>query len=168
MAKLPEAIIQQRPQLLVTKAWICFYQFALGSIPPLLEALELVLDDDASSLALQGEVDFFWGHHLYWLGESVRSLDLLNHALERIPEDHHAARAEAEIFWGLASQMAGHEMEAVQSLNRIASDESSLPPRRRTRVLGSLIFIHVLSGELTKAAQATAQLRALGMRDKDA
>ena len=168
MARLPDAIIQRRPQLLVTKAWICFYQFALGSIPPLLEALELVLDDDASSLALQGEVDFFWGHHLYWLGESVRSLDLLNHALERIPEDHPAARAEAEIFWGLASQMSGQETEAVERLNRIAHGEPPPPPIRQSRVLGSLVFIDLLSGELTKAAQVTLQIRALGLKGKDA
>jgi LuxR family maltose regulon positive regulatory protein len=161
MAKLPAAIILQRPQLLILRAWVFFYQFALGAVPPLLEALETILGDDAISEALRGEVYFFWGHHWYWLGESVRSLDLLNHALEQIPVAYHSARAEAELFWGLASQMSGQKAEAVERLNRTAYGEPPPPPVRQMRLLGSLVFIHLLSGDLAKAAQAALQMQSI-------
>jgi LuxR family maltose regulon positive regulatory protein len=164
MAKLPEATIQQRSQLLILKAWVAFYQFALGMIPPLLETLENLLEDDTSSQPLRGEVDFFWGHHCYWQGESARSLGLLDRALERIPEEYRTARAEAELFWGLASQMCGQKTEAVQRLNSLASGEPPPPPVRQMRLLGSLAFIYLLSGDLTRAAQAALQMQSIATK----
>jgi LuxR family maltose regulon positive regulatory protein len=168
MARLPEAIIQQRPQLLLAKIWVSYYHFALGAIPPLLEAVETMLDDDAASQPLWGEVDFFWGHHWYWQGQSSRSLDLLSRALERIPEAYHAARGEAELWWGLASQYSGQRMEAVQRLNSILHGEQPPPPVRQIKLLGALVFIRMLSGELTEVTQATPQIRDIAIRSQNA
>jgi LuxR family maltose regulon positive regulatory protein len=168
LAKLPEAIIQQRPQLLLAKTWVSYYHLALWAIPPLLEALETMLDDDAASQPSWGEVDFFWGHHWYWQGQSSRSLDLLGRALERIPEAHHAARGEAELWWGLASQYSGQRTEAVQRLNSILHGEQPPPPVRQVKLLGALVFIHMFSGELTKVAQATPQIRDIAIRSQNA
>ena len=168
MARLPEAIIQQRPQLLLAKIWVSYYHFALGAIPPLLEAVETILDNDAASQPLWGEVDFFWGHHWYWQGQSNRSLDLLSRALERIPEAYHAARGEAELWWGLASQYSGQRMEAVQRLNSILHGEQPPPPVRQIKLLGALVFVRMLSGELTEVAQATPQIRDIAIRSQNA
>jgi LuxR family maltose regulon positive regulatory protein len=168
LAKLPEAIIQQRPQLLLAKTWVSYYHLALRAIPPLLEALETMLDDDAASQPLWGEVDFFWGHHRYWQGQSSRSLDLLSRALERIPEAHHAARGEAELWWGLASQYSGERTEAVRKLNSILYREQPPPPVRRVKLMGALAFIHMLSGELTEVARATPQIRDIAIRSQNA
>jgi LuxR family maltose regulon positive regulatory protein len=168
MAKLPDAIIQQRPQLLLAKAWVSYYHFALGAIPPLLEAVETMLDDDATSQPSWGEVDFFWGHHWYWQGQSRRSLDLLSRALERIPEAHHAARGEAELWWGLASHYSGQRTEAVQKLNSILYREQPPPPVRQIKLMGALVFTHMLSGELAEVAQATPQIREVAIRSQNA
>ena len=157
MAKLPDDIIQQQPRLLIAKAWVSYYRFALWAIPHLLESIETTLDDEAITQPLWGEVDFFWGHHWYWQGQSTRSLDLLRRALERIPKVHHLARGEAELFWGLASLMSGQKEEAVQKLNRWLYDDQAPHPGRQTKLLGSLIFIYLLSGELPEVAQLAQQ-----------
>lgn len=168
MAKLPEAIIQQRPQLLLARAWVSYYHLALRAIPPLLEALETMLDDDAASQPLWGEIDFFWGHHWYWQGQSSLSLDLLSRALERIPEAHHAARGEAELWWGLASQYSGQRAEAVQKLNSIIYGEKPPHPVRQVKLLGALVFMHMISGELIEVARATPQIRDIAIRSQNA
>jgi len=168
MVKLPEAIIQQRPQLLLAKTWVSYYHLALKAIPPLLKALETLLDDDAASQPWWGEVDFFWGHHWYWQGQSSRSLDLFSRALERIPEAHHAARGEAELWWGLASQYSGQRMEAIQRLNSILQGEQPPPPVRRLKLLGALVFMRMLSGELIEVARATPQIRDIAIRSQNA
>jgi LuxR family maltose regulon positive regulatory protein len=159
MAQLPDDIIQQRPKLLLAKAWVSFHQFALGAIPPVLEAVEAVLDDDEITQPLWGEVDFFWGHHWYWQGQSSRSMDLLDRALERIPKTHYLARGEAEAFWSFASQMVGREKEAVRTLNQWFYGEQTPHPGRQIKELGSLVFIHLLSSELTEAVREAQQIQ---------
>ncbi len=161
MARLPDSVIRQRPRLLIAKAWVGFHQFAVQSIPPLLELAGTVLEDDATAQPLWGEVDFFWGHHWYWQGQRTRSLDSLNRALERIPKDHHLARGEAEVFWSLASQMSDRKEEAVGRLNRWLYDEQTPHPGRQTKLLGTQVFLDILSGEFNDAVPLNRQLHEL-------
>lgn len=164
LAQLPADVIQQRPELLIAKAWVSFHQFALRAIPPILENIETILDDDENTQPVRGEVDFFWGHHLFWQGENTRSLEFLQRALQRIPEVHHLARGETELFWGVASQMSGHETQAVRTLNQWLYYGQTTHPGRQTKLLGSLIFIHVLSGKLNQAAQVTQQAQDMAQK----
>ncbi len=164
MARLPDSVIRQRPRLLIAKAWVRFHQFALQSIPPLLKLVETILEDDAAVQPLWGEVDFFWGHHWYWQGEHARSLDSLNRALEKIPKAHHLARGEAEVFWGLVSQMSDKKEEAIWRLNRWLLDEQTPHPGRQTKLLGTPIFIYLLSGQLNDAAPLTRQLHEIATK----
>jgi LuxR family maltose regulon positive regulatory protein len=164
MAKLPESVIRQRPRLLIANAWVGFHQFAMQSISPLLKHVETILEDDANSQPLWGEVDFFWGHHWYWLGQRSRSLDSLNRALEKIPKAHHLARGEAEVFWSLASQMSDQKEEAIRRLNRWLYDEQEPHPGRQTKLLGTLIFIYLLSAELNDAAPLTRRVYELATK----
>jgi len=167
MARLPDDIIQQRPKLLLAKAWVSFHNFALWVIPPILEAIETILDDDETTQPLWGEVDFFWGHHWFWQGQSSRSMDLLGRALERIPKTHHLARGETELFWGLAVQMGGQKNEAVRTLNKWIYQEQTPHPGRQIKDLGSLIFIFLLSGELTEAARVAQQIQDMATKSNN-
>ena len=167
IARLPDSVIRQRPRLLIATAWIKFYQFSLQFIPPLLELVGSILENGAIPKPLLGEVDFFWGHLWYWQGERTRSLDFLNRALERIPKAHHQARGEAEISWGLISQMSGQKEEAVRSLNRWLHDEQTPHPGRQTKLLGSLIFIYLLSGGLNDAVLLSRQVHELATKHKN-
>jgi len=162
--RLPDGVIRQRPRLLIAKAWLRFHQFALGSIPPLLKLVETIQEDDAAAQPLWGEVDFFWGHHWYWLGQRTRSLDALNSALEKIPKAHHLARGEAEVFWSLASQMSDQKEEAIRRLHRWLYDEQEPHLGRKTKLLGALIWIEVLSGDLNEAATLNRQLHELAIK----
>ena len=132
IAQLPDNIIKERPKLLLVKAWVFFHKFALGAIPPILETIEKILGDDETTKPLRGEVDFFWGHHWYWQGQSVRSLEFLDRALARIPGKFHLARGEAELFWGLASQISGQKNEAIQKLSKWFYYDPSPHPGRQT------------------------------------
>ena len=164
LARLPDSVIRQRPRLLIAKAWIGFHQFALQTIPPLLELVGTILIDDETAPPLQGEVDFFWGNHWYWQGQRTRSLDLFNRALENIPKTHHLARGEAEVFWSLASQMSDQKEEAVQRLNSWLYDEQPPHPGRQTKLLGTLIFLDILSGDFNDAVLHTLQAQELAAK----
>jgi LuxR family maltose regulon positive regulatory protein len=104
-------------------------------------------------LRLQGDVDFFWGQQLYWMGETSICLDYLRSAIERIPVNYHVARGEAELFWSLAHQATGQLEKAVQWTNQWLYYGETPQPARAFRLMGALIFIYILSGNLTRANQ---------------
>jgi len=157
--KLPAELIQQRPLLLLAKAWIAYFHAVPAAIPPLLETLEALLDavEDEEAQSLQGEIDFFWGHHWYWQVQFDRSLERLERALERIPKSYHVARSIALVFWGLAAQASGQKREVIRRLQRMLYSRRSLAPPFRLRVLGTPVLVHMLSGELPQAAQAVLE-----------
>jgi LuxR family maltose regulon positive regulatory protein len=164
LAWLPDSTIQQRPKLLIARAWVMFYHFELRAIPPILEDAEKCLaqlGDDASTQALQGEIDFFWGHHWFWQGQNTRSFELFNRALAWIPNSSFGVRGHGFLFWGLASQMSDRKQEAVRAFNEWLYSEQRSHPLRRIRPLGSLAFIHLLSGELAEAVQVTQQMQGI-------
>ncbi|KPK04238.1 MAG: hypothetical protein AMJ56_17815 [Anaerolineae bacterium SG8_19] len=158
LAKLPDDIEKRRPGLMLARAWVYFYQFALGAIPPLLQMIESAVEDEPDATSMTAEVDFFWGHHWYWLGESQRSLDKLSMALEHLPATYHQGRAEAEIFHALARHSLGQKEAVVQELRKTLHTDH-LPDSIRFRLFGALIFIHILSSESNKAIQVTLQMR---------
>ncbi|MFC1996140.1 LuxR C-terminal-related transcriptional regulator [Chloroflexota bacterium] len=164
LSRLPEDILRHRPRILIAKAWVSFHQFELQAIPPILELVEKNLDDEVTTQPLWGEVDFFWGHHRYWLGQRTRSLDSLNRALKRIPKTHHLARGEAEVFWSLANQMCGQKEMVVRQLNRWLHDEQAPHPGRQTKLLGTLIFLDLLSAEFNDAAPMNRHLHELAIK----
>ncbi len=158
LSRLPDDIIQQRPGLLMARAWVSNFQGAFWAIPPILQKLESFIDpEDTTAQGLWGELDFFKGICSFWEGQGERSMKLLRHALERIPQAHIGVRNSAEIYFGVASQSAGQGETIVQSYQKMLYHERS-ESTRKGRLLGTLIFIHLLSGNLFQAHDASRQL----------
>jgi LuxR family maltose regulon positive regulatory protein len=165
LSQLPDDIVQQRPELLLARAWVMNFQFALWDIPPLLAAAGTLLAEESNPL-IEGEIDLFNGIFSLWEGHGERSMTLLRRALERIPLANVGARNEAEIYLAGALQIAGHGKTAVQTYRKKFYNERSVGTRKM-RLLGALIFIHLLSGELVEADEATRQLKDMTTRNKD-
>ena len=158
--KLPDEIVQQRPELLLAKAWVLRFRFALRAIPPLLKTIETLLSEEAQELPC-GEVDTIKGICLYWQGQGKRSLELIGCALERIPAANIGVRNDAELYFALSSQITGKP--AVHTIRKKLYNEK-YKGTRKIRLLGSLIFIHLLSGELVKAEEAARQVKNMATR----
>ena len=166
LAKLPDDIVQQRPELLLAKAWVLNYTFALWAIPPLLDAIETLPGKESKEFS-RGEVDLFNGIFLFWEGQGERAMELLSRALERIPIANIGVRNEAEIYFAISSQIAGQGKTTVQTYRREFYNETS-EGTRKMRLLGSIIFIHLLSGELVKADEAARHLKDMATRASNA
>ena len=162
LSQLPDDIVHQRPALLLAKAWVLSFQFALWAIPPLLDTVGTLLVEEAKEL-IGGELDLFNGIFLFWEGQGERSLELLGRALKRIPAANIGIRNEAEIYFAVSSQIAGHGKTTVQTYRRKFYNETS-ESTRKMRLLGSLVFIHLLSGELVEADEATRRLKEMTTR----
>jgi LuxR family maltose regulon positive regulatory protein len=162
LAQLPDDIVQQRPALLMAKAWVLNFQFALWAIPPLLNAIKTLLGEESKEFP-GAEMDLFHGIFLFWEGQGELATELLGRALEQIPAANMGVRNEAEIYFAGSSQIAGRGKRTVQTYRRKFYHETP-EGTRKMRLLGSIIFIHLLSGELVEAEEATRQLKDMATR----
>ena len=162
LSLLPDEIVRRRPELLLAKAWVLNYQFALWAIPPLLEAVETLPKDESTKLP-QGEIDLFNGIFSFWEGRGERAMALLQRALERTPEKNIGVRNEIVMYLAGSRQIAGQGRTAIREYRRRFCNEVSEGPYK-LRLLAAISFIHLLSGELREAQEAIRQVSDMATR----
>jgi LuxR family maltose regulon positive regulatory protein len=158
LSEFPDRIIQQYPELLMARVWALYHHFDLPAIPPILDLVESLQGKAAIEPPLRAEIDFFRGYILYFQNEGARSLKHLQNALKNVPEDHHEVRGQIEILRGLANQMEGREEEAINTLQDLINDRKLPKTIGRTRLLVTVVYISIISGDLNKALMENQQL----------
>ena len=155
---LPGEIIQQSPRLLMTRAWLLYHHFAYPKIPPVIDAAEALLTDLPADRSVRGEIDFFRGLFLYFANDGTRSLEHLTRAREQVPETHVEICSQIEILHGLAMQMIGQPESALKHLNALLDQPVWENNIGRTRLLVTVVYIHIIAGRLRPAAAVNRQL----------
>lgn len=165
---LPAALLAQRPALLVAQAWIRVFQFYLAALPPLLHQAQRLLDDstlalpESESSLLRIEIDHLWGTLLYLRGEGQASYTALQTRLApRAAATHPFLYGRSVLYLSLASQMVGQVEYARHIIHEALQSAHPHPIVLTMRLLGALVFIGLLEGDLGGAQQATAQARSL-------
>ena len=105
----------------------------------------------------EGVDSLFKGVISYWQGNGSLSLKFIEDTLDRIPTAHTMIRGFAESYFGLAGQMQGQEERVLNVLSDLLNDPLLETPRKM-RVLISLIWIHMISGDLAVASTLNQQL----------
>lgn len=165
MQLLPNQLIDQRPQLLLTRALLLAFRNADGEqIAPYLHAAEKLLEqhagtlDEAERLALKGEIHALYSLIYVHSGDGERSLHHARLAHMYVPQMHTYMRGIALFYLGDAYQLTGNTTEALQTLQNelktLRAEEISVQMRIRL----SLGQIYLVNGELYQAAQAFQQL----------
>jgi LuxR family maltose regulon positive regulatory protein len=155
--RLPNEIKQQRPTLLLTQAWVHMARFRVWESMSMIESAEAILGDDETDPALRGEIDFFMAYLLYWQNQGVEGFQLLQRSLKRLPSTYLMPRGEAQYLWGLVGQQAGKQGMVVKGLTGMLTKEFAQQDPQKSRLLGSLGFIHLISGELIKSEEMVQQ-----------
>lgn len=155
---IPKEIEQERPILLLIRAWIYYEQSKSLELFDIIERIDSLLKDDSSKVELVGELYFFKGYFSYFSGEAEKSREFLEESLSKIKHNMDYIQGEVELFLGVSRQMCGEEELAVESLNK--SLEIADPSRTLylTRIYGGLAFIYMLSGKLSKIKDAVSQM----------
>ncbi len=104
---------------------------------------------------------------LFWNGRVEASLERFQLALQKMDRTHIGARNEIEIYIATASQMLGQGQPVVSKYQQELYNEAK-DGTRKARLIGSLIFIHLLSGELAKALKWAKTILDLGIRTSNA
>lgn len=159
LPRLPDTVVQKRPELLMATAWRHHYRLEIDAIPPILDRLDDLLTDSVEMRNLSGEVAFFRGFFSFFQGDGARSEDYLKHALEQIPVTDVWVRGETELLFGLAGQMEGDQDRVTRVLTDWLNGPSPLNPVRETRLLVALVFVYYIAGDLQGAEEYIQRLR---------
>jgi LuxR family maltose regulon positive regulatory protein len=158
LTMLPAGITQERPALLLTKAWIANCRHHLGQIPLIIEQLESLFAGQTVDTTLLGEFAFFQGNIQYWEGQAERSQQRLEKALSLLTVKQNHIQGESELLLGLARCMAGQKERVVRALEERLQGVDSPEGYFHSRLLAGLVFIHLLCGNLSRARMEAQRL----------
>lgn len=147
LSQLPDEVVQERPELLLARAWIHFYHFEIAAIPPLMDRIDELMSGDPETHDLSGEVAMFRGFFWFFHNDGARSLKYLEHALDRIAVTDIRFRVVNEMLFGLAGQMEGQRDRVTRTLTGWLNDPSPLHPLRETNLLWILMIVYYIDGD---------------------
>jgi ATP/maltotriose-dependent transcriptional regulator MalT/ActR/RegA family two-component response regulator len=153
-----EDIVQKYPSLLISMVWVNYHHFYIQAIPALLDTIEALNADGTNIGPFRGEINFFRGYMSFFLNEGARSLEYLDEAMQSVPESYYELHGQIEILHGLAEQSQGQEDVAVHAREEVLAQNPSMQSIRKTRILATLVYIHLMSGDLDRAWLANQQL----------
>ena len=161
---LPSAIRQGRPALLFTDAWLAFTRLQLERIPPILERIEALFEDDDMDDVTSGGLAFFRGNQAYWEGRPEQSVPLLEEALRLLDGHQPHVESNAEIILGLSRSMLGQGGRALEALEHRIRGFERQEGQYFAHLIGALVFIHLLSGDLVQARVEAMRLHHVARR----
>jgi LuxR family transcriptional regulator, maltose regulon positive regulatory protein len=161
LGMLPVSIVDQRPLLLIAKAWVEYFRFNQLDIPNYLSKIESMLESFSGQQSLSGDIAFFKGYIALIQDDGASSLQHTREALDLIPPVNSLARGEAEIIFGLAGQMEGEAEEGFKLLHERLYSGVDVRNIEKTRVLAAFIFMRIISGKLIEASSINADLERL-------
>jgi LuxR family maltose regulon positive regulatory protein len=165
---MPDAIVQERPALLIAQAVVHSIQHRLRAVPPLLRrATELLRTNSGVGAALPvevlyGTIDALWAQDLYHKGQSAAGVHLAARALAALPTTAPYARGSAIMWSALLKQVAGKEEHATQWLEQVIDTDES--PSVTARALLALCVITRFAGRLDQCQAAAERLLVYAQR----
>jgi LuxR family maltose regulon positive regulatory protein len=161
IARFPEDCLRNQPSILITKGWLSNFRGAIWGIPPILERLDFLRQNEALGPSLEGEIEFFKAVVLFWNGRIEESLDRVKRAQSSIDKNRTGAQNEMDIYFATSSQMLGRDQSVIQKYQQEIYQQAKDGPRK-ARLIGCLVFVYMLSGDLAEALPWVRKLRDMG------
>lgn len=131
MNRMPRYVVNKRPILLMTQAWLMSTQFRMSEIEPILLRVESLLREQGLDLPLgatkmlEGEIAILRSQAAYFQGNGQLCLELADSALFNLPLQHSYGRGFAYLFKCGGQQISG-DLEGAYTVVREALAEDSL------------------------------------------
>jgi len=164
LSLLPEDLLQQRPGLLVARAFVNSFLSRLAVIPPLLQQAEALLDDvdqpdEPDQRAIRGAVALLRAQQLYFEVNSAEGMRVAQRALDDLPATALYARSGAFLYRAMHHHLAGQGDEAIPVIEEIVETDPGLSGMV-DRLLLTLCFIYQQNGQLDQVLLSARRLLA--------
>ena len=164
LSLLPDDLLQQRPALLVARAYVNSFLSRLAAIPPLLQQAEELLDDPdqpdhTDQRAIRGAIAVLRAQQLYFEVNSTEGARVAQRALDDLPATALYARSGAFLYRALHQHLAGQGDEAIRVIEQIVETDPDLSATV-DRLLLALCFIYQQNGQLDQVLMSARRLLA--------
>ena len=165
ISQLPRELVGSRPRLLLIDAWYMGTQFRLGELPPILERITAMIEEDSpdsseeDKVILRGEIAALWSLMHYWLGHGQQSLGHATHALEVTPMDHRWVRGIALTYHIGAHQLVGKRDRVYDLVQMALAEDRQYGSTCPHRIYMGLMLSEILAGDLQSAEQTAIKLQ---------
>jgi ATP/maltotriose-dependent transcriptional regulator MalT len=151
MSRLPRQVIDQRPGLVLTEAWLLHHRASLVAVPPRLARAGALLQQalpEEERTRLQGEIDALTSQLVYWMADGEGTLTIARRALAETPLEHSYVREAAYLFVAAGLQMLGETGGAIEALHEALREDRFHGSAYATHVLRALCFIYWMAADL--------------------
>jgi len=152
-------IREQRPELLLARAWIAYERHQILDLPDLVQRIFPLLDESAEGTPLWGELHFLKGAALYWSGDGKASHECFAIAQDCLGTEHQLFLGLTCLLDGLSSHMCGDYQGAVDTLQHQLRQASSQQSTYYTRLLSGLYFAHMMAGNPASARSEAVRIK---------
>ncbi len=161
---LPGELINDRPGLLLARAWQQQWRWQYGTMIPLLERAEDLLSRDAEATTeaerqiLRGEIDTLWSALWFARGDGPRCLEYAQRAGEHLPAALVYLRGFYFSYLAWGYQMTGQARRGIHVLEKALASEEAREVLFTSRMLLGLATIYYLSGDIRLQEQLASRL----------
>jgi LuxR family maltose regulon positive regulatory protein len=169
LSLLPEAVVHQRPALLVARAVVYTIQDRPGAVPPLLREADALLDGAGSEPGVGGQsdvrgtIDTLRAQYFYDTNNSAEGIRVAERALAQLPPTAVYVRDAALAYLAMHQHLAGQGPAAIRMLEETIETEAASGVVM-VRALMALCHIHRQDGNLDATAGAARRLLALAQQ----
>lgn len=159
---LPSVVVDSDVTLLIARAWVEHYFFKLDDARATLNVAQARCDALAPRErdGVQAEIDALCAVDSYVAGDSTRTLELGERALQSLPAEAHCMQGLAVAVAGWAYQTLGQSQRAIGFLSDAVAENRLHAPAFHTRALTGLALVRFKDGDFEAVLpQARSLLR---------
>ncbi|MCB0193434.1 MAG: hypothetical protein KDJ65_15915 [Anaerolineae bacterium] len=160
LGKLPKELIEQRPALLLARAWIYRHRHGASSgysaLLPQIEALLCQQSDTTETEALWGELYSLQSGRSYFQGDGQRAIDLAKQALLKSPPHQAFVRGNTMVNLAIAYRLVGQGEKAKQELITALYENHEQSPTYVLRLYTPLNTVYLGNADFNRLAQTSA------------
>ena len=166
----PPKLVEQEPELLVTKAWVLYNRSQNPEMVAVLDQAETLLARNASQTAAakhhQAEIDAMRCEYvLVYEVDSEQAIALARRALAEIPDDWFNVRGLIYVILGYGYLMLGEPEQGIGIIYDALKADKTGSSMFRARLLTALCYLHYSNADVPELGQAASQLLKLGQTD---
>ena len=166
----PQQLVEEEPELLVTKAWILYNRSQNLDMVTVLDRAESLLTRSPSKTAAakhhQAEIDAMRCEYvLVYEADGEQAVTLAQRALSEIPDEWFNVRGLIYVILGYGYLMLGEPEQGFEIIYDVLKTDQSGSSAFRGRLLTALCYLHYSNADMPELGQAATQLLKLGQTD---